>query len=95
MGCARQRDSIANIIGTLVFDGFDMRSLDLRPATAIDEFEAGHGAATIVSLKHEATENAIANGTRAVVADTVPLYVEKGCRLFSNTFHRSGTSARE
>ena len=61
-----------------MLDRFDMRCFHFGTAAAIDEFEAGDGAATIVGIEHDATEDAVADQAGAVIGDTIAGGVDEG-----------------
>ena len=77
--CSRKGNAVANDIGAVVFHRFDMRGLNLSPATPVDQPEAGNGALVVIGPEDDFTEIAIPHRPVGDEADPVPHgRVEKG-----------------
>jgi hypothetical protein len=77
MGGAGKRDAVADVVGAVMLDWFDVGGFDLGSAVAVDEFEARDGAAAVVGVEYDAAEHAVADEAGAVDGNSLPFDVVK------------------
>lgn len=81
VGRARKRDPVAEEIGTILFDGADMRCFNLGPTSAVDELEPTQGAAFVVCVKNNPAEIPVADDAGSEVGGPIAALLDLKRRL--------------
>src|SRR5687768_12326224 len=69
-----------------MLDSFDVRCLDLRAPTAVDELQPSNGAPAIIGIEYHSSECAVTREARRVLGYPLPLGVEdKGTDFLSKS----------
>eukprot|EP01035_Chromulina_nebulosa_P043630 gene43630-59091_t len=82
----RQSEAVADDVRSVCLDRADMRRLDFRPASSVDQFQAGNCATFVIGTQDHAAEHPVANDARGQVADPIALLLigEGGDVLMQN-----------
>lgn len=91
-----KRNAVSENVRPVRCDRPYMRRLDLRATAAINQLEAGHRAALVVSLKHDTSEDAVPNDARRQGCDALALFLmEKGRLLLLKPIHHRLPDTRQ